>query len=42
MDLVAPVLLPYEVLNALKYSGYFREDELKEVASILEDYQIIL
>lgn len=42
LDLAAPALLPYEVLNALKYSGHFGEDELKEVASILEDYQITL
>ncbi|RLE77115.1 MAG: PIN domain nuclease [Thermoprotei archaeon] len=42
IDLAAPSLLPYEVINALKYSGAFGEDELKEVARALEDYQIAL
>ncbi len=41
-DIAAPSLLHYEVLNALKYSGAFGEDELKKVASILEDFQITL
>ena len=39
VDIVAPSLLYFEVLNALKYSGAFGEDELKKVARILEDYQ---
>jgi len=34
-----PSLLYLEVLNALKYSGAFGEDELKRIARILEDYQ---
>ena len=38
IDLAAPSLLPYEILNALKYSGAFGEDELKEVARTLEDF----
>jgi predicted nucleic acid-binding protein len=42
VDLIAPSLLPYEVLNALKYSGAFGEDELKEIAGILESLQITL
>ena len=42
IDLAAPSLLPYEVINALKHSGAFGEDELKEVARVLEDYQIAL
>jgi len=42
VDIVAPSLLPYEVLNALKYSGAFGEDELKEVATAIEDFQIRL
>lgn len=42
IDVAAPTLLPYEVLNALKYSGAFGEDELKEVASILDDFQFTL
>ena len=40
IDLAAPSLLPYEVLNALKYSTAFGEDELKEVAEVLDDLQI--
>ncbi len=39
LDALAPPILHLEVLNALKYSGAFGEDELKEVAHILEDYQ---
>ncbi len=42
LDLAAPSILPYEVLNALRYSGAFGEDELKEVAEILDDYQFAL
>ncbi|HDD34200.1 MAG TPA: PIN domain-containing protein [Thermofilaceae archaeon] len=42
IDVVAPSLLPYEVLNALKYSGAFGEEELKEIARTLEDFQITL
>ena len=42
IELNAPDLLPYEVLNALKYSGAFGEEELKEVAEVLEDYQFSL
>ena len=42
VDLIAPSLLPYEILNALKYSGAFGEDELREIASILESLQITL
>ncbi len=42
IDIVAPTLLLYEVLNALKYSTIYGEDELKEIAKILEDYQFTL
>ncbi len=42
LDLAAPSLLPYEVLNALKYSGAFGEDELKEIAEILGEFQLSL
>ncbi len=42
VDLIAPSLLPFEVLNALKYSGAFGEDELKEIAEVLEMLQITL
>lgn len=39
IDIVVPSLMYYEVINALKYSGEFGEDELKEIAEILEDFQ---
>jgi len=42
IDIAVPSLLPYEVLNALKYSGAFGEEELKEVAKTLEDFQLTL
>jgi len=42
IDIIAPSLLYFEVLNALKYSGAFGEDELKKVARILEDYQFTI
>ncbi len=42
IDLACPSLLPYEVLNALKYSGAFGEEELKEVAETLDDFQLTL
>ncbi len=34
--------MPFEALNALKYSGAFGEDELVEASEILEDLQITL
>ena len=40
--MAAPSLLPYEVLNALKYSAAFGEDELKEVAESLDGFQLTL
>ena len=39
IDIAVPSILYFEVLNALKYSGAFGEDELKRIARILEDYQ---
>ena len=39
IDIAVPSILYFEVLNALKYSGAFGEDELKKIARILEDYQ---
>jgi len=42
VDIVVPSPLPYEVLNALKHSGAFGEEELKEVAKVLEDFQFTL
>jgi hypothetical protein len=37
IDLTAPSLLHYEVLNALRYSVGFGEEKLKEVADFLND-----
>lgn len=42
IDLAAPTIMPFEVLNALKYSAHFGEDELKHIAGILEAFQITL
>ncbi|ADI31899.1 type II toxin-antitoxin system VapC family toxin [Staphylothermus hellenicus] len=42
IDINAPSLLPYEVLNALKYSGAFGEDELKKIGEALDDFQFTL
>ena len=39
IDIIVPELLYYEVLNALKYSHHFGEDELKDVLRALVDYQ---
>jgi predicted nucleic acid-binding protein len=38
VDLTAPELMPFEVLNALRYSGLFKKDELLMVAKSLELY----
>jgi len=40
--LAAPELLPFEVLNALKYSGLFSLEELKMAAISLSSYGIEL
>ena len=42
IDLTAPSVFPYEVLNALRYSGQFDEDELTEAAETLPGYGIEL
>ena len=42
IDIAVPSLLFYEVMNALKYSHAFGEDELREVGSILEGYQFLV
>ena len=42
IDLAAPSIMPFEVLNALKYSAHFGEEELKRVASVLDAFQITL
>ncbi|MHA1505760.1 MAG: type II toxin-antitoxin system VapC family toxin [Candidatus Asgardarchaeia archaeon] len=38
--IIAPELLPYEVLNALRYSGVFSIDEIKEASVALSNYGI--
>ena len=40
--IVAPELLPFEVLNALKYSNLFGKEELKNAALSLSSYGIEL
>jgi len=40
--ITAPELLPFEVLNALKYSGLFKLEELKIAAISLSSYGIEL
>jgi len=42
VDLIAPSVMPFEVLNALRYSGAFNEYELIKAAEALEDFQITL
>jgi len=42
VDLRAPALLPFEVVNALNYSGYYDGDSLQEVAETLPEYGIEL
>ncbi|BAK54633.1 type II toxin-antitoxin system VapC family toxin [Sulfurisphaera tokodaii] len=41
-DLSAPCILPFEVLNGLKYTYSLGEKELEEVGKILSDFQITL
>ncbi|RLG74500.1 MAG: PIN domain nuclease [Thermoprotei archaeon] len=38
ISIAIPSLLIYEVLNALKYSGVYSEEELKEICSALNKY----
>lgn len=40
--LLAPALLPFEVLNALKYSGQYEGDRLVDAATTLPEYGIEL
>ncbi len=42
VGLHAPSLLPYEVLNALKYTGEFGEEDLTRAGRALVDLQITL
>lgn len=42
VDLIAPSLLPFEVINALRYSGDYEGDALTAAAESLADYGIEL
>ena len=42
VDIAVPSIMKYEVLNALKYSGGFGEDELKEIAIVLDRFQFTI
>lgn len=39
-DLIAPALLPFEVVNALKYSGHYEGDRLREASESVAAYGI--
>jgi len=41
-DLVAPALMPFEAINALKYSGHYDGERLEEAALSLSEYGIDL
>ena len=41
-DLVAPALLPFETINALRYSDHYDGDRLREASESLPDYGIEL
>ena len=41
-DLLAPTLLPFEVINALKFSGHYDGDRLREASQTLPEYGIEL
>ena len=40
VDIIAPSLFPYEVLNALKYSESYDEKELESLAETLDGYKL--
>jgi predicted nucleic acid-binding protein len=42
IDIAAPELLPFEVLNALRYNPEFGEKDLKESAKALTEYSLWL
>jgi len=39
-DLIAPALMPFEAVNALKYSGYYEGDSLETAGQSLSEYGI--
>ena len=41
-DLIAPALLPFETINALRYSGHFDTEQLDAAAQSLSEYGIDL
>lgn len=41
-DLLAPALLPFEVGNALKYSGHYSGERLRDASTTLTEYGITL
>jgi len=41
-DLVAPALMPFEVVNALKHGGHYDGDRLVEASTTLPEYGIDL
>lgn len=41
-DLVAPALMPFEAINALKYSGHYDGDRLEDASKSLPEYGIDL
>jgi len=41
-DLVAPALMPFEAVNALKYSGHYKGERLEEASKSLPEYGIDL
>ena len=41
-DLLAPALLPFEVVNALRYSGYYDGERLVEASATFPEYGIDL
>lgn len=41
-DLYAPALMPFEAVNALRYSGHYDGERLTEAATSLENYGIEL
>ncbi|PSQ21145.1 hypothetical protein BRD04_07095 [Halobacteriales archaeon QS_9_67_17] len=41
-DLVAPALMPFEAVNALKYSGHYDGDRLEDASKSLSEYGIEL
>ena len=41
-DLFAPALMPFEAVNALRYSGHYEEERLEEASKSVPEYGIDL